>query len=143
MIRCATIYPAQHLLDVTRHLLDGNTLHSLTIASEAVEMSRYGVDMSEVKGQAHAKRALEIAAAGQHSLLFIGPLGTGKSMLTERLPTIMPPMTEQETLETAAVQSLVSGVQKVTVNAQRPYRAPSSHGFFCGTCRWWLQSQTG
>ncbi len=124
LIRCATIYPAQHLLDVTRHLLDGNALHSLTITSEAVEMSRYGVDMSEVKGQAHAKRALEIAAAGQHSLLFIGPPGTGKSMLAERLPTIMPPMTEQETLETAAVQSLVSGVQKVTVNAQRPYRAP-------------------
>ncbi len=124
LIKRAVIYPAQHLLDVTRHLKDGNTLHNLSVPANVGPTNRYSVDMSEVKGQSHARRALEIAAAGQHSLLFIGPPGTGKSMLAERLPTIMPPMTEQEALETAAVQSLISGAQKITDDAQRPYRAP-------------------
>lgn len=124
LIRQAVIYPARHLLDVTQHLQDGNTLHNLSTPDSVEAISRYNVDMSEVKGQAHARRALEIAAAGQHSLLFIGPPGTGKSMLAERLPSIMPPMTEQEALQTAVVQSLVFGAQKITTNAQRPYRAP-------------------
>lgn len=65
--------------------------------------------MEEVKGQNHAKRALEIAAAGRHSLLMMGPPGTGKSMLAARFPGILPSMTEDEALESAAMQSLGSG----------------------------------
>ena len=60
-------------------------------------------DLDEVKGQTHAKRALEIAAAGGHSLLMIGPPGTGKSMLAARFPGILPPMTEVEALESASI----------------------------------------
>ena len=128
LVKQATIYPAQHLLEVTQHLATGNTLYPLEPATETALTSKYSVDMSEVRGQAQAKRALEIAAAGQHSLVFIGPPGTGKSMLAERLPTIMPSMTENEALETAAVRSLAfdSGQSGHDYNHAyaRPYRSP-------------------
>jgi magnesium chelatase family protein len=67
------------------------------------------LDLSDVKGQAQAKRALEVAAAGGHSLLMVGPPGTGKSMLAQRLPGLLPDMTDAQALESAAVQSLASG----------------------------------
>jgi magnesium chelatase family protein len=80
-------------------------------------------DICEVKGQHQAKRALEIAAAGGHSLLYIGPPGSGKSMLAARLPGLLPPMSDDEALETAAIHSLYNGF---TLDRwkQRPYRAP-------------------
>ena len=80
-------------------------------------------DLSDVKGQASAKRALEVAAAGGHSLLMIGPPGTGKSMLASRFAGLLPPMTTDEALESAAIASLAG---RFSVNAwrQRPYRAP-------------------
>jgi magnesium chelatase family protein len=80
-------------------------------------------DLADVKGQAGARRALEVAAAGCHSLLMSGPPGTGKSMLACRLPGILPPMTEAESLESAALQSLNSAF-RVDAWGQRPYRAP-------------------
>ncbi len=80
-------------------------------------------DLADVKGQVGPRRALEIAAAGQHSLLMSGPPGTGKSMLAQRLPGILPPMTEAEALETAAVQSL-AGARIEDSWRVRPYRAP-------------------
>lgn len=80
-------------------------------------------DLADVKGQHQPRRALEIAAAGGHSLLFIGPPGTGKSMLAARLPGILPPMTEAEALETAAVLSIAGGFD-VEQWRQRPFRAP-------------------
>lgn len=82
------------------------------------------MDMSDVKGQAIAKRVLEIAAAGGHNLLFLGPPGTGKSMLAQRIPTIMPQMTAEQALETAAVYSLIG--QSVTHKnwLERPFRSP-------------------
>jgi len=124
IVKQATIYPAKHLLEVTQHLATGNTLYPLELSDQQVTLPEYTADMSEVRGQTQAKRALEIAAAGQHSLIFIGPPGTGKSMLAERLATIMPPMTETEALETAAVSSL--SMQKTDFNNAyiRKFRSP-------------------
>ncbi len=81
-------------------------------------------DLADVRGQVGARRALELAAAGGHSLLLIGPPGTGKSMLAARLPGLLPPMTDQEALESAAVQSLSSGGFKPERWGRRPFRAP-------------------
>ncbi|CAD7783297.1 MAG: Competence protein ComM [Candidatus Methanoperedenaceae archaeon GB50] len=85
----------------------------------------YEVDFQEVKGQAHAKRALEIAAAGGHNVLMIGPPGTGKTMLARRLPTILPPIRFEEALETTRIYSVAGllppGQALIT---KRPFRAP-------------------
>lgn len=124
LISDISIYAARHLLDVTQHLKTGNTLHPLNATGPCGYTEHYDVDMSDVKGQAHARRALEIAAAGQHSLLFIGPPGTGKSMLAERLRTILPPMTEQEALEAAAIKSLVGKTIHHTTKSIRAFRQP-------------------
>jgi magnesium chelatase family protein len=82
------------------------------------------LDLSDVKGQAHAKRALEVAAAGGHSLLMVGPPGTGKSMLAQRLPGLLPDMTDAQALDSAAVQSLASGGFRIERWRCRPFRAP-------------------
>jgi magnesium chelatase family protein len=83
-----------------------------------------GPDLSEVYGQRQARRALEVAAAGSHSLLFVGPPGTGKSMLAQRLPGILPPMTETEALEAAAVLSIVGRPIIPALWRRRAFRAP-------------------
>ncbi len=81
-------------------------------------------DLREVKGQENAKRALEIAAAGGHNLLYVGPPGSGKSMLAQRLPGILPPLTAQELLETSMVQSIAGLIAKGALTRDRPFRAP-------------------
>ncbi len=81
-------------------------------------------DLLDVKGQSQARRALEIAAAGGHSLLMVGPPGTGKTMLAQRLPGLLPPMTQQEAVESAAIQSVGANGFDVGAWKRRPYRAP-------------------
>lgn len=81
-------------------------------------------DLTDIIGQQHAKRALIIAAAGQHNLLFLGPPGTGKTMLASRLTTLLPEMDEQEAIETAAITSLVQNELNTSNWKQRPFRAP-------------------
>ena len=81
-------------------------------------------DLTDIIGQQHAKRALMIAAAGQHNLLFLGPPGTGKTMLASRLTGLLPEMTDQEAIETAAVASLVQNELNFHNWKQRPFRAP-------------------
>jgi magnesium chelatase family protein len=118
----ARILPAKTLLEVVAHLAGETPLPRF--APGPCEAERAYPDFSEVKGQPQAKRALEVAAAGGHSVLMIGPPGTGKSMLAARFPGILPPMAEAEALEVAAIHSVSSGGFEAARWGERPYRAP-------------------
>jgi magnesium chelatase family protein len=123
LVADAVVYPANNLLQVCAFLAGREALQPLdTRATRGVSMIAYP-DFSEVKGQAQAKRALEVGAAGGHSVLMQGPPGTGKTMLASRFPGILPPMSEGEALEAAAVQSL-NGNFKIEHWKRRPYRSP-------------------
>jgi len=124
LVTDAAIYPADSLLQVCAHFaaLDQESKLQRHRPVAATQRRSYP-DFSEVKGQLQAKRALEVAAAGNHSVLMVGPPGTGKSMLAARFPGILPSMTDQEALESAAVQSLTSGFS-IDKWKSRPYRAP-------------------
>jgi len=117
----ARVFGADSLLAVCAHLLERETLVQV-VPRETQTLPHYP-DLADVKGQQGARRALEVAAAGGHSLLMSGPPGTGKSMLASRLPGILPPMTQAEALESAAVLSL-TGQFRPESWAQRPYRNP-------------------
>ena len=121
VIRGLRILPADSLLAVCAHLAGRETLTECAVPP-APTFAHYA-DLAEVKGQGPAKRALEVAAAGAHSLLFSGPPGAGKSMLAQRLPGLLPPMTDAEALESAAVHSL-AGAFAVARWGQRPFRSP-------------------
>jgi magnesium chelatase family protein len=123
MSKDVIVLPAQHLLEVYNHLTDR---HPLT-AHQAILTTPIACqlpDLIDIRGQEHAKRALTIAATGQHSMLMIGPPGTGKSMLANRILSILPLMSANEALEVAAINSVCGKKFNVNEFYIRPFRTP-------------------
>lgn len=123
LIRDAKLLPGLNLLQVCAHLTGQNLISPLP-ADTAIAQSQFDIDFSDVHGQYHVKRAMEIAAAGAHNLLMLGPPGTGKSMLAARLPTILPELSEEEAQETAAIASISDHGLDIRKWRQPPFRAP-------------------
>ena len=121
LVRKVSILPAAHLLEVCAHVA-GQQILALHASSVTGVAPQYP-DIAEVRGQGPAKRALEVAAAGGHSLLMSGPPGAGKSMLAQRFPGLLPEMEDDEALESAAIHSL-AGTFTTTQWRQRPFRSP-------------------
>jgi magnesium chelatase family protein len=118
----ARILPARSLLEVVAHLAGEAPLAQYGGAVRSIAISY--ADFSDVKGQQQTKRALEVAAAGGHSVLMVGPPGTGKSMLAARFPGILPGLSEAEALEVAAIHSVSHSGFEAARWGERPYRAP-------------------
>ncbi|MBF0522794.1 MAG: YifB family Mg chelatase-like AAA ATPase [Candidatus Omnitrophica bacterium] len=122
------VYPAKTLSEVVHFLnnpLSLSPCHAHINPENVIETGTYDVDFNEVKGQSHVKRGLEIAAAGNHNVLMIGPPGSGKSMLAKRIPTILPNMNFEECLETTKIHSIMGILrQNQGIITARPFRSP-------------------
>lgn len=114
------VFAASHLKQVCQHFLQEQVIHPTT-TKLVNKVQNYALDLADVKGQLRPRRALEIAAAGGHSILFRGPPGTGKTLLASRLPSILPPLSPEEGLEVASIYSIANHQH---VFGQRPFRAP-------------------
>ncbi|MDL1970749.1 MAG: YifB family Mg chelatase-like AAA ATPase [Candidatus Desulfofervidaceae bacterium] len=121
------VLPVGNLPELVEFLNDARTLPEINLDVQVIfsQQENYNIDFQEIKGQVHAKRALEIAAAGGHNVIMVGPPGAGKTMLARRLPTILPPLTFEEALETTRIYSVAGllppGQALIT---KRPFRAP-------------------
>lgn len=122
LIKDLSVLPATSLNQVCQHLTGQTLINAFT--PERITSHRQYPDLNEVQSQHQAKRALEIAAAGNHNILMIGPPGTGKTMLAERLPGLLPPLSEAQSLETAAINSISSQGFNIASWGQRPFRTP-------------------
>ena len=121
------VYPVESLREAVEHLNGQSTIppFQYDIREAFDQQSEYPVDFVDVKGQEHVKRAIEVAAAGGHNLIMIGPPGSGKTMIAKRIPTILPDMTLEEALETTKIHSIMGLLgNDVPLIATRPYRSP-------------------
>ncbi len=127
VVKGLNVYPVENLSQTVDFLTGKIEIEPFSLDLEGVfERGReYKVDFTDVKGQEHAKRALEIAAAGGHNVIMIGPPGSGKTMLARRLPTILPDMTLEEALETTKIHSIAGLIpSQIALIATRPFRSP-------------------
>lgn len=119
------VLPVKNVFEVMKHVSGEEKINGCYNSSIIDEKVEYNIDFSDVKGQREAKRALEIAAAGGHNCIMVGPPGAGKSMLAKRLPTILPQMTFDEKLETTKIYSIAGAIPKgKAIIGNRPFRSP-------------------
>jgi magnesium chelatase family protein len=123
LVEQVELFPAKSLLEVCAHIGGQKPLTGYSL-DQVAKKQLFDVDFSDVQGQFHVKRAFEIAAAGSHNLLMLGPPGTGKSMLASRFPTIIPELTEHQAQETAAIASISDKGFNVDSWLKPPFRAP-------------------
>lgn len=127
IVEGAEVYPVKNLREIADHFYGIKFIErrSADISAINTEAQKFMIDLSDVKGQSQAKRALEIAASGSHNILFRGAAGTGKSMLAKRLCTILPDMTFDEMLEVTKIHSIAGLLpEKSPLVASRPFRSP-------------------
>ncbi|MEM6730963.1 MAG: YifB family Mg chelatase-like AAA ATPase, partial [Myxococcota bacterium] len=135
LIPGVTVLPVDHLIQVVEHLAGRREIEPQPYSTPAADLQRPSIDLSEVSGQTRAKRALEVAAAGGHNLLLIGPPGSGKTMLAHRLQTLLPPLLPEQATELTRIYSAAGLLGGRPWMRTPPFRSPhhtSSYSALCG-----------